>query len=116
MLFCPLCANMLLLESASDGRVNNQSQFYCSTCAYVFRINNKVTTKVPLLRKQVDSDVFGGDEAWLQAEQCEAECGKCHHKRANFMEIQVDTIDEPKTSYFKCIKCSFLWSKKKDTL
>ncbi|EGC33247.1 hypothetical protein DICPUDRAFT_37036 [Dictyostelium purpureum] len=109
MLFCPLCANMLLVEpDITDTR------FYCQTCPYVFHIKNKVVTKVPLVRKVVDSDVFGGEEAWKSADQVEVECPVCHHKRAGIIDIQVSLAPEPKTSFLRCRNpsCEHQWQKK----
>ncbi|KAF0707804.1 hypothetical protein AaE_013465 [Aphanomyces astaci] len=41
------------------------------TCPYIFKINQKVETKVPLQRKKVD-DVLGGDEAWENVDQTDS--------------------------------------------
>eukprot|EP01132_Coremiostelium_polycephalum_P008504 gene8504-10454_t len=68
MLFCPLCANMLLVEPDIVG-----TKYFCQTCPYIFEVRNKVTSKVALARKQIESDVFGGDEAWFQSQQVEEE-------------------------------------------
>ncbi|KYR00660.1 RNA polymerase III subunit [Tieghemostelium lacteum] len=107
MLFCPLCSNILLV--APD---QGQTRFFCQTCPYVFYVKNKVMSKIVLTRKQVDSDVFGGDEAWHQAEQVEAECPFCKHKRAYIIKIQVNPLDQPKSSYYRCTvdKCAYQWS------
>ncbi|GAM25119.1 hypothetical protein SAMD00019534_082940, partial [Acytostelium subglobosum LB1] len=102
MLFCPSCANMLLVENGDMG-----VRFYCPTCPYIFNINNKVVSKVPLRRKQIETDVFGGDEAWLTSAQTDIYCPSCkERKRCYLMDIQVQPIDEPKTTYYKCIHCS----------
>lgn len=59
--FCPYCHNLLLTEYG-----NEQFQFYCKTCPYVFRIKKKISTKLYLERKKVD-DILGG-EAWKMAD------------------------------------------------
>ena len=58
MLFCPTCANILLIEKTiADMR------FFCKTCPYVFLVESKIQKMMPLERKAVD-DVLGGKEAW----------------------------------------------------
>ncbi|EGG21311.1 RNA polymerase III subunit [Cavenderia fasciculata] len=97
---------MLLVENDNQGKL----KFYCQTCPYFFGINNKVVSKVPLVRKQIDSDVFGGDEAWNNSQQVDIECPTCKvRRRAHLMEIQVYPADEPKTAYYKCTYCATRW-------
>lgn len=82
MLFCPTCANLLII-SAQTG----YNKWACNTCAYEFPIAKQVvnvpltwvtpsltkaipdqmTSRTRLTRKQVD-DVLGGDEAWKHAD------------------------------------------------
>ncbi|CAO3619180.1 unnamed protein product [Cunninghamella echinulata] len=57
MLFCPQCANLLLVQN--DGG----QMFYCQSCPYQYSISNKLTTRKLLERKEVD-DVLGGAKAW----------------------------------------------------
>ncbi|EFA81344.1 RNA polymerase III subunit [Heterostelium album PN500] len=105
MLFCPSCANMLLVEKGEPN-----TRFYCPTCPYIFNIQNKVVTKVPLIRKNIEVDVFGGDDAWLDSQQTDAHCPTCKERRRVYlMEIQVYPIDEPKTTYYKCTICGGRW-------
>ncbi|EAL63500.1 hypothetical protein ACTFIW_006025 [Dictyostelium discoideum] len=109
MLFCPLCANMLLIDPDLQD-----TRYFCQTCPYIFHIKNKVVTKVPLQRKIIDSDVFGGEEAWKSADVVEVECQVCRYRRASLIEIQVDPIGQPKTSYYRCKNpgCENQWQKK----
>lgn len=39
----------------------------------------------------------------------DAECPKCHHKKAEYWEVQTRSIDEPPTRFHKCVKCSHTW-------
>jgi DNA-directed RNA polymerase III subunit RPC11 len=63
-----------------------------------------------LSKKEVD-DVLGGKEAWEHVDQTEVEggCKKCGCKRAYFMQIQIRSADEPMTTFYKCIDCSYQW-------
>lgn len=103
MLFCPTCANLLLIEKTlADFR------FYCKTCPYIFVVEQKVQKKMHLERKEVD-DVLGGQEAWENVDQIDADCPSCSHRRAYFMQIQIRSADEPMTIFFKCVKCGNQW-------
>jgi hypothetical protein len=50
-------------------------------------------------------------EAWENVDSTEAECPKCSHKRAYFMQIQTRSADEPMTTFYKCcnVKCNNQW-------
>lgn len=47
-LFCPTCHNMLLL------RRDEQMEFYCRTCPYIYAIKQKVARKIILTPKKID--------------------------------------------------------------
>lgn len=59
MLFCPTCANCLIIQLDEQG--NNK--WSCHTCPYEFPIVRQMTTRLHLKRKEVD-DVMGGEESW----------------------------------------------------
>ena len=81
MLFCPTCANLLLIEkSAVSG---GDFRFFCKTCPYIFVVAKPFEKKMELSRKEVD-DVMGGKEAWEHVEQTSADCAKCGNRRAYF--------------------------------
>ncbi|RUP49350.1 putative Rpc11-DNA-directed RNA polymerase III subunit C11 [Jimgerdemannia flammicorona] len=105
MLFCPSCANVLLVQNDGSGQV-----FYCQTCPYVFPIHGKHASRKRLQRKEVD-DVLGGAEAWQNVDSTEAPCPKCEHPRAYFMQIQIRSADEPMSTFYKCCnpKCGYQW-------
>ena len=54
MLFCPTCANILLIE-----KTPTDMRFFCKTCPYIFFVEEKLEKKMELTRKEVD-DVLGG--------------------------------------------------------
>ena len=58
MLFCPTCANMLLIE---DTKI--ELRFYCKSCPYIFVVTETIENKMQLEVKEVD-DVLGGSDAW----------------------------------------------------
>ena len=81
MIFCPTCSNILLIE-----KTQTDFRFYCKTCPYIYTVTEKVTTKMDLERKQID-DVLGGQSAWANVDQTDADCTKCNNKRAFFMQV-----------------------------
>ena len=52
---------------------SGEFRFYCKTCPYIFKVENKFEDKKLLERKEVD-DVFILDEAWEDASKTEIKC------------------------------------------
>lgn len=102
--FCPTCGNILLTEHGPSSSL----RLFCRTCPYIFNVNQKITSRVTLQRKQID-DVLGGEEAWKNVDQTDAICDKCGNRRAYFFQIQIRSADEPMSIFFKCTKCSHQW-------
>jgi transposase-like protein len=61
VLFCPTCANILLVEAGPVGH-----RFYCQTCPYIFNVTDTVTNRQDRARKKVD-DVYGDEKLWENA-------------------------------------------------
>mmetsp|Transcript_466 Transcript_466/g.660 ORF Transcript_466/g.660 Transcript_466/m.660 type:complete len:111 (-) Transcript_466:110-442(-) len=102
--FCPTCANLLVIEIGTQSTV----AFRCRTCPYIYKIEEKVTHKQMLARKEVD-DVLGGEEAWKDVEQTDELCPACSHGRAYFRQMQTRSADEPMTRFYRCTKCEHNW-------
>ena len=111
MLFCPNCANLLVISSETG-----LNKWACNTCAYEFPITKQMTSRMRLKRKQVD-DVLGGDEMWAHADRTQgmisfttdgggnslpsfylASCDKCNFNSAFFYQLQIRSADEPMTT------------------
>lgn len=118
MLFCPTCANCLIIQLDDQG--NNK--WSCHTCPYEFPIVRQMTTRLHLKRKEVD-DVMGGEESWKNVDSTDgkpphpspssffpwlwedadalrlgwvvAPCPKCENPKAFFMQLQIRSADEP---------------------
>ncbi|ETS60282.1 hypothetical protein PaG_05833 [Moesziomyces aphidis] len=90
MLFCPTCANCLIIQLDDQG--NNK--WSCHTCPYEFPIVRQMTTRLHLKRKEVD-DVMGGEESWKNVDSADAPCPKCENPKAFFMQLQIRSADEP---------------------
>lgn len=105
LMFCPTCGNLLGVEEGPSC-----FRFACRTCPYVFNIRRKVSSKTYPKLKEVD-DVLGGAAAWENVDSTEANCPKCDHPRAYFLQMQTRSADEPMTTFYKCCnhECSNLW-------
>ncbi|EJD01796.1 uncharacterized protein FOMMEDRAFT_20569 [Fomitiporia mediterranea MF3/22] len=103
MLFCPSCANLLVI-SADTGL----NKWACNTCPYDFPITNQMTSREWLQRKAVD-DVLGGDAAWNDADSTTVACPKCDNDRAYFYQLQIRSADEPMTTFYRCTTCTYQW-------
>mmetsp|Transcript_21247 Transcript_21247/g.67267 ORF Transcript_21247/g.67267 Transcript_21247/m.67267 type:complete len:111 (+) Transcript_21247:105-437(+) len=105
-LFCPTCANLLLVEHGGIGDL----RFFCQTCPYIYNIDRKMSKNVLLENKKVD-DVLGGEDAWKNVDKTEASCSACGASEAYFMQIQIRSADEPASIFYKCINvsCGYRW-------
>lgn len=65
-----------------------------------------MTTRVKLIRKQVD-DIMGGEDAWKNVDSTDAACPKCDNPRAFFMQLQIRSADEP-SAYAKKKRLCFV--------
>ncbi|KAF8076727.1 hypothetical protein FPV67DRAFT_429838 [Lyophyllum atratum] len=103
MLFCPACANLLVISSETG-----YNKWACNTCAYEFPITKQMTARTKLKRKETD-DVLGGDEMWAHADSTMASCDKCNHNQAYFYQLQIRSADEPMTTFYRCTACGHRW-------
>ncbi|KAF7967620.1 hypothetical protein HWV62_27494 [Athelia sp. TMB] len=116
MLFCPTCANLLIISSETG-----YNKWACNSCPYEFPISKQVRfcfyqRHILMKRKEVD-DVLGGDEMWKHADmtagappifsltvpckltpRATASCDKCNHGNAYFFQLQIRSADEPMTT------------------
>ncbi|KAF8481525.1 hypothetical protein JB92DRAFT_2764936 [Gautieria morchelliformis] len=95
MLFCPTCANILVI-SRQESR---------NTCPYEFPISKQMTSRTRLKRKELD-DVLGEEEMWKDADRAEKQCDKCDSTRAYYRQLQIRSADEPMTTC-DCVKCGY---------
>ncbi|KAJ3860059.1 hypothetical protein EV359DRAFT_49888 [Lentinula novae-zelandiae] len=103
MLFCPTCANILVISSETG-----YNKWSCNTCPYEFPITKQMTSRIKLERKTVD-DVLGGDEMWKHADSTLASCEKCNNNKAYFYQLQIRSADEPMTTCALCTSCAHRW-------
>lgn len=114
MLFCPACANLLLLERSPShhGEVDatGSLRFFCRTCAYIHGVGDRRLTKsVSRLPRKVVDDVLGGEDAWALADKTETVCPKCGGHEAFFFQMQTRSADEPMSTFYRCVACQHQW-------
>ncbi|CDY67995.1 BnaAnng25800D [Brassica napus] len=100
MEFCPTCGNLLRY---------GQSQFFCSTCPYIARIERQVEIKKKqlLVKKSIDPVVKKDDIP--KGPETEAPCPRCGHDKAYFKTMQIRSADEPESRFYRCVKCEQTW-------
>ncbi|KAK8796993.1 hypothetical protein WA538_000219 [Blastocystis sp. DL] len=104
MYFCPNCGCLLLVETGAANL-----RFFCSICPYVVDVNDIVSARLELKRKEVE-DILGGAAQWENAPKTEARCPYCEHDVAYFQQIQIRSADEPMTTFYRCANCERIWS------
>ena len=95
---------MLIVEVGKHAN----TAFRCRTCPYIYLVEEKLTSKHLVPRKEVD-DVLGGEEAWKDVDQTNALCPACSNDRAYFKQFQTRSADEPMTVFYRCVKCAHNW-------
>ena len=99
MLFCPTCANILLIE-----KTHIDFRFFCKSCPYLYVVQERVSKRIHMDKKEID-DVLGGKAAWENVDKTETKCENCRNLLAYFMQIQIRSADEPMTTFYKCTEC-----------
>jgi DNA-directed RNA polymerase III subunit RPC11 len=114
MYFCPFCGTLLQLGRAE------LFQFFCSTCTYVVPVTGPLTRSYNFSHENKKPD---GDDAFLAASssaagaegcqvtsiRCGSDGGECDGEKAQFIQIQMRSADEPPTTFFKCTTCGYQW-------
>ncbi|KAF8107155.1 hypothetical protein N665_0126s0071 [Sinapis alba] len=100
MEFCPTCGNLLRY---------GHSQFFCSTCPYIARIERQVEIKKKqlLVKKSIDPVLKKDDIP--KGPETEAPCPRCGHDKAYFKTMQIRSADEPESRFYRCVKCEQTW-------
>ncbi|GAB5360728.1 hypothetical protein AAMO2058_000652300 [Amorphochlora amoebiformis] len=103
MKFCPTCSNFLLIEE-----MRGKYRYFCQTCPYIDDIKSTLRDRTYMKKKEVD-DVLGGEDAWKNADKCQALCPKCKNMTAYYTQLQTRSADEPMTTFYRCTECHFQW-------
>ncbi|RYC65243.1 hypothetical protein CHU98_g1000 [Xylaria longipes] len=99
LLFCPQCSNILTISASPE---NGRNRLECRTCPYQHAIEEPMYSR-RYFKKKEREDVFGGPEAWANADKTAVQCptGTCEGKEAAFYQVQIRSADEPMTSFYK---------------
>ena len=101
MLFCPNCANILLIDKSG------QTKFFCRTCAYFYTLDGQVSYKLHLKEKEIKPII--DENQMVDGQKINEECPKCSHKVAYCIMFQTRSSDEPMTRFFMCESCKYRW-------
>ncbi|KAL2158326.1 hypothetical protein VTH06DRAFT_4374 [Thermothelomyces fergusii] len=106
ILFCPYCANLLILSRMETGG----NRLECRTCPYQHAIDMPIYSRKNFPRKEKE-DVFGGPGAWDNAQKGKVQCptANCAGDEAAFFQVQIRSADEPMTTFYKCMTCGHRW-------
>lgn len=107
---CPHCCNVLTVSevphTSSPGdtaaEFSGQNRMECRTCPYQFILTKRFYERKEFKRPERE-DVFGGPQAWDNAQKGEVQCPKegCDGMEAAFFQVQIRSADEPMTSFYK---------------
>ncbi|KAK5656353.1 hypothetical protein OQA88_4733 [Cercophora sp. LCS_1] len=106
ILFCPHCANLLILSRMDTGG----NRLECRTCPYQHAIEKTIFSRKTFVRKERE-DVFGGEDEWKNASKTTVACtaSSCDGQEAAYFQVQIRSADEPSTSFYKCMTCGHRW-------
>ncbi|KAF8308897.1 hypothetical protein DL93DRAFT_2141982 [Clavulina sp. PMI_390] len=96
MMFCPTCANMVIIGRNDLGA----NEWVCPSCPYKFPIEQPVSDRHKLKLKEID-EVLGTQK--FRGDETDASCPKCDNGRALFYMLQIRSADEPMT------RCAYLF-------
>ncbi|SPQ19110.1 a056bacb-c6d1-4e32-b938-80fd9f910b96 [Thermothielavioides terrestris] len=101
ILFCPYCANLLIL-SRMDAGSGGGNRLECRTCPYQHAIDMPIYSRKNFTRREKE-DVFGGPGAWDNAQKGRVQCptADCSGVEAAFFQVQIRSADEPMTTFYK---------------
>ena len=97
-MFCPKCGSLL---KPRKGR-----KIITCSCGHKTKIE-KVSVKETIKEKKKSIEVVEKEIETLPL--MEAECPKCHHRKAYYYTVQTRAGDEPETKFLKCEKCKHKW-------
>lgn len=103
LIFCPTCGNRLII-----GEHDYMYLLRCQTCPHKSRIDNRLISVKYSKLKEVD-DVLNDEDTWKNVDVAEEKCPKCEHPKANFMQIQIRSADEPSTTIYRCCACAHVY-------
>lgn len=97
-LVCPYCANLLTVSVMDNGK----NRLECRTCPYELPITDPLYSRRTFPKKERD-DIFGGPQAWDNADKTKTQCPAegCDGAEAAFFQVQIRSADEPMTTFLK---------------
>eukprot|EP00040_Diaphanoeca_grandis_P000431 m.15422 g.15422 ORF g.15422 m.15422 type:complete len:114 (+) comp10567_c0_seq1:185-526(+) len=109
LVFCPHCANVLVLATPHQLEEN---RLVCKTCPYVARLDHTgVKVRHTNSYQKEIAQILDPDQEKTVLSREEVECEKCGHMEATVYERQTRSADEPSTQFYTCMnpKCKHKW-------
>lgn len=81
---------------------NTKNRLECRTCPYEHPITEPIYSRRTFAKKERD-DIFGGPQAWDNADKTKTQCPAegCDGAEAAFFQVQIRSADEPMTTFLK---------------
>lgn len=81
---------------------NGKNRLECRTCPYELPITDPLYSRRTFPKKERD-DIFGGPQAWDNADKTKTQCPAeaCDGAEAAFFQVQIRSADEPMTTFLK---------------
>jgi len=100
-MFCPKCGSVLMPKTQNNKRI-----LHCK-CGYNNAEDIKTMKFTEVVKKERGVEVVDKEIETLPL--TDAECPKCHTRKARFWTVQTRAADEPETKFMKCEKCKNVW-------
>lgn len=86
---------------------NTKNRLECRTCPYELPITEPIYSRRTFPKKERD-DIFGGPQAWDNADKTKTQCPAegCEGAEAAFFQVQIRSADEPMTTFLKVRYCN----------
>lgn len=97
-MFCPKCGSLL--------KPKKKKKIIVCSCGYKTK-SREISVKETIEEKKRSVEVVEKEIETLPI--MEAECPKCHHRRAYYYTVQTRAGDEPETKFLRCEKCRHRW-------
>nr|MDO8099907.1 transcription factor S [Candidatus Njordarchaeota archaeon] len=107
--FCPKCGALLMpTKNGPDALLS------CHKCGYTEEDNS--TQKTYILQESIKHTprdriilIENDAKAATTMPTARVDCPKCHHKVAEYWQVQTRAADEGSTIFFRCLKCKHTW-------
>ncbi len=105
MKFCEKCGNLLVVE-----KKRKNVYLACRKCGRTYKGKGeklRISSSVPEGKKKVM--IMTEKDQFSELPKTRIMCPKCEHMEAYWWMQQTRSEDEPPTTFYRCVKCSYSW-------